>query len=730
MPHRAKPSTLRSNRARSMANLPAALLALGLAAPGHAGDKYWIAGNGDWDNPANWSPFGVPGSDDEIYLGNMPGVDNSTVMLQWPGTGFDYLEVSDGMVLDMNNNELISFDLCSIIGANSRIIARPAPAGINAHDFNGTLHVGPGAFFELADNVPVRVHTTSDSFGTILGRGSFEVATPTPFNNSGVIQPINKGGLTFNAGTFGTQLFDLDGSTGNGSLLLEMPFSSMTLNAEALTDTFGGTITMNRGTGLDMNLAQPWVADANCVINIEGDYNPAAASQIHGAPLTLHGTLNVNSFEAHLRVLSDITFEAAADVVVGYTDWFELDGNTTVAGGNFLQGNQSTIDFDGPTTIMGGTFNTNSPDPANGAIDFNGGTTYNGGMTVNGVARQYGNAFVGGASVINADTFDMDGFGSTQWTVWADLVVNADTLQTNNVEDFHGTMTVASATGKLTVDLPPSDPLFSMAGTMNFVGHPGVFRTRYDGDALDLIGNLNVTHLVAMDGRLRAFGGTLDIATDAVLRLDHHGHFNSACTVTGDGELRIGPSSDPLFNDTNLNAVGLRNQGNLRFESFLMVDRYDAEPGSSWEVTLAGLGAGIDYDQLTAANAATLGGDLSVELFSGYLPDAADSFTILPAVSLAGAFDNVANGGRLATVDGEGSFLVSYGPVTNTVVLSDFATTPACPSDLTGDGMVGIEDFLMVLAEWGEPTADVDGDFNTGIGDFLQILANWGACPE
>ena len=54
--------------------------------------------------------------------------------------------------------------------------------------------------------------------------------------------------------------------------------------------------------------------------------------------------------------------------------------------------------------------------------------------------------------------------------------------------------------------------------------------------------------------------------------------------------------------------------------------------------------------------------------------------------------------------------------------------------DLDGDGTVGIQDFLLLLAAWGacpEPCpascpADLDGDCVVGIVDFLILLANWG----
>ena len=56
----------------------------------------------------------------------------------------------------------------------------------------------------------------------------------------------------------------------------------------------------------------------------------------------------------------------------------------------------------------------------------------------------------------------------------------------------------------------------------------------------------------------------------------------------------------------------------------------------------------------------------------------------------------------------------------------------ACPWDLDGDGLVGIVDFLDLLAQWGTDPGgppDFDNDGNVGITDFLALLANWGPCP-
>ena len=56
---------------------------------------------------------------------------------------------------------------------------------------------------------------------------------------------------------------------------------------------------------------------------------------------------------------------------------------------------------------------------------------------------------------------------------------------------------------------------------------------------------------------------------------------------------------------------------------------------------------------------------------------------------------------------------------------------PACPGDADGDDIVGITDFLLVLAAWGTDPGgppDFDGDGDVGINDFLFVLAHWGPC--
>jgi hypothetical protein len=73
-----------------------------------------------------------------------------------------------------------------------------------------------------------------------------------------------------------------------------------------------------------------------------------------------------------------------------------------------------------------------------------------------------------------------------------------------------------------------------------------------------------------------------------------------------------------------------------------------------------------------------------------------------------------------------GAYDTTYegGPIDSFIVRIDL-----CPADLDDDGIVGILDFLALLAAWGEVgvPADLDGG-GVGITDFLILLGEWGPC--
>jgi predicted outer membrane repeat protein len=81
------------------------------------------------------------------------------------------------------------------------------------------------------------------------------------------------------------------------------------------------------------------------------------------------------------------------------------------------------------------------------------------------------------------------------------------------------------------------------------------------------------------------------------------------------------------------------------------------------------------------------------------------------------------------TAIGDGSFCC----FTQMCVTIPDCTPTALPSDLDGDGIVGMVDFLALLSAWGSCSdcgtcpADFDGDCSVGILDLLILLGNWTA---
>jgi len=120
----------------------------------------------------------------------------------------------------------------------------------------------------------------------------------------------------------------------------------------------------------------------------------------------------------------------------------------------------------------------------------------------------------------------------------------------------------------------------------------------------------------------------------------------------------------------------------------------------------------------------TAGEKLWVEIFNNTTADCIWFWETAPTMAEGGAGDG------MSVVDLNANGVYELDEVQDV----DFGLSlslDVCPWDCDGgnDGLVSINDFLKLLAQWGTlNTCDFDGG-GVGITDFLALLANWGPCP-
>jgi hypothetical protein len=90
---------------------------------------------------------------------------------------------------------------------------------------------------------------------------------------------------------------------------------------------------------------------------------------------------------------------------------------------------------------------------------------------------------------------------------------------------------------------------------------------------------------------------------------------------------------------------------------------------------LSGTTPGVGFGYMINVSTATLGGALQITISPQFQSQIqpSDTFTLVSAQAITGHFTNVANGGRLTTADGSGSFVVNYSG--SALVLSNFLAT-------------------------------------------------------
>jgi hypothetical protein len=722
-----------------------------------AADKHWVVGEGVWSTPAHWSPFGVPGPADFVFIGSTVAAENEAVTLT-ANASAAFLSITDGMRVRNGQSVLTCSGPIVVSGSNSvppvlyssslRVENGPAAIDVSA----GSVSVSDGGRISMEGG---RLHVGGtlvvDDTASLFGQGVVTVAgnaTPSFLNN---------GSLGANPGASltivqqGTGRIDLDGLVSDGpSVHLATVdtddglFAHLTIQGTGLADSFSDGLWLASGSQLSMQLTEPWRLGPGGELQVFGFSSVPGVARITGAPFEVAGRIETSGFEAELEVEVPTTFEQNADVVVESGDSITF-ATSILEGGSFEAEAGGTLRFTGPTTVEGGSFTTAGSTFAGGVIRFDGPTDYDGAITVAGLVAQSGPAKVVGPTTVTGGRFDLDGPGATaSWQINNALTLAVDGVDVGN-DIVHADIAIAGGFfGRMTVQLSDPTAAWTAAGALDLVGVAALPTTRVDGTPLHVADALSITNAVRISAEttIEASATTTFTTASSRLLLPKASVVEAGATFVGGGRIESAAGGELLLEHAaDLDATDLDVAGTLELGSpigLAFADRLVFQNAATFMVDIAGPAAGLEHDQiLLSGTGNVLAGSIKVSQpavgGTWYAPAVGESFIALvaPPGSLTGSFTNQ----PISSIPGA-SFRwqvdVQTGEVASVVRLTVAEVVP-CPADLSGDGAVDAADLAILLGGWGACggcAADLDGDGMVAAADLAILLGSWGGCLD
>jgi hypothetical protein len=478
-----------------------------------------------------------------------------------------------------------------------------------------------GGFFDMQNDSRIYYSTGTgyvfNSAGTLrksAGTGTSSIGWI--FNNTGVVE-VQTGTLSLSGGGTDTGSF----SVSSGATLAFSGGTHELSGAASLTGS--GNLALVGGT----------LAITGNVARSQMTWSGGTMSGSGTTTIQAGGTLAIDGNYSD-KTLSDRTLANAGTVT--WSDYYiHGSGTATInnlAGAIFQTGSafQGTIYMDGVGTFNNaGTFRklpganaTTISWPFNnsGTVEVQAGT-----LSLSGsVSQVSGSTLTGGTWKVFANSTLSFGGGNIT-TNKADVLLSgsgSSFAEINSLTNNQGTFAVSDGRAFTTVGA------LSNSGTLR----------------VSLGGTLTVTSIYTQTGGVTQLdGGVLASSSPFSLQaglLAGSGTVNGSISSSG----AIAPGSSPGALTVN-GSLSLLANSELRME-------------------IGGLFQGTQYDYVDVNGSVSLGGQLVLSFLNGFQSMVSDSniFTLLTAdAPLTGAFSDVANGARLATADGLGSFVVHYG---------------------------------------------------------------------
>jgi len=637
-------------------------LVLAAALPARADDSHWTAGDsGYWSDAANWSPLGVPASDDVVWIGDLPHVHDHTVFLDMNATVAG-LHLSDEMGLQTGGFDMEVLGTTTLFGDSTRLVVQEGGA-IDFYTRDMVLG-GTSRVIQFGGRTHINGVLTIGAAAEIIAlEGESTVWFPsgddTALVNNGRIA-VGNAGVRFFPLSNDTR-FDLDGVTENGRLIASATeVARLEFTGLGLADPFSGDILLNNAR-LQMHFYDPWEADAACLIEVRHSHPIPDPNRIEGQPFTFGGQIDINNdwgWPAGLRIEAETTLTDAARVIVEDTSTLEFAAPATVLGGTYDVAAGAQLAFSDAAIMRGGVFTTADASLVSLAggseIEFNGATAWEGEVTFNGAAVQNGDADVSATqgAVIHAERFDLDGtLGNATWNIYSNIVLNVDRIGPLDANRFTGTIHIGGGFApRMTLNFSDPNRSWTMAGAMNLAGLTHLFETRLSGSPIMVEGGLSVSSgKVQIETDATFCGALVDIAdTDAVLRMRGQTMVGADVLFMGDGTLQNGQDAEmTLMHGAALDRTGLVNEGVLELGPLAgeaSAARFENAASGTLIISLGGYQPGDEHDVLRVTDdRAVLDGTLHVKLIDlgggMFEPTPGDEFTIISAANgIDGAF--------------------------------------------------------------------------------------------
>jgi T5SS/PEP-CTERM-associated repeat protein len=326
-------------------------------------------------------------------------------------------------------------------------------------------------------------------------------------------------------------------------------------------------------------------------------------------------------------------------------------------GSVFLDGNGTKLTLAGPLLVGGagaGSFTMSSGTqvifPPGQTIDFALGSSPGGS----------GTAIVNGSSFVDGVTLVLGGLGAASFTATNNASVQifgfsapfggSGGQATITVDGSSWTNTGNIYLGGLSASEPPSTLLVENDATMRVSQRMTIFQS----------GTVTIDTGGMMAVGSGDFGpaGSVRVSTGGIL--SGYGRVQGQVIVAAGG--KIYPGDSP---------------GILTVEG-----AYQQEAGSTYSVEIGGTTAGLGFDQISVTGAASLGGTLQVRLVNGFTPSVGQTFRIVNAASLSGAFGAISSpsqAGISLTSDATGVTATITSVVTGAPVISSATTANTAP---------------------------------------------------